>query len=59
VRVPIGGDAGLKTVLGWSVLAFAIWWAIEQPTNAVRFVDNIGTFLSKATGGLSQFVASI
>jgi len=50
---------GLKTVLRWSVLAFAIGWAIEQPTNAVRFVDNIGTFLSKATGGLSQFVASI
>jgi hypothetical protein len=59
VRAPIGGDVGLKTVLGWSVLAFAIWWAIEQPTNALHFVDNIETFLSKTASGLSQFVASI
>jgi hypothetical protein len=55
----MGGDVGLKTVLGWSVLAFAIWWMIEQPTNVLHLVHNIGTFLSTAVNRLSQFVASI
>ncbi|MGH3185456.1 MAG: hypothetical protein ACRDOE_26620, partial [Streptosporangiaceae bacterium] len=59
VRTPMGGDVGLKTILGWSVLAFAIWWMIEQPTNALHLVHNIGTFLSTAGNRLSQFVASI
>ena len=50
---------GLKTILGWSVLAFAIWWMIEQPTNALHLVHNIGTFLSAAVDRLVRFVASI
>jgi hypothetical protein len=55
----MGGDVSLKTILGWSVLAFAIWWMIEQPTNALHLVHNIGTFISTAASRLSQFVASI
>ena len=50
---------GLKTILGWSVLAFAIWWMIEQHTNALHLAHNIGTFISTAASRLSQFVASI
>ena len=36
----------LKTVLGWALLAFVIWWVIEQPTNAARFAHAINAFFS-------------
>jgi hypothetical protein len=49
----------VKTIAGWAVIAFIVWWVIEQPTNAAHLVHNIGTFLSTAAAGLSHFVASI
>jgi hypothetical protein len=57
--VPEGGDVKMKTVLGWVVVAFIVWWVIEQPTDAAHLVQNIGHFLSTAAIGLSHFVASI
>lgn len=49
----------IKTIAGWVVLAFIVWWVIEQPEAAAHIVHNIGTFLSTAASGLSHFVASI
>ena len=49
----------LKTILTYAVIAFVIWWVIQQPTSAAHLVHNIGTLLSEAAHGLSNFVASI
>ena len=49
----------LKTILTYAGIAFVIWWVIQQPTSAAHLVHNIGTLLSNAAHGLSNFVASI
>ena len=36
----------LKTILTYAVIAFVIWWVVQQPTNAAHLVHNIGNFLS-------------
>ncbi len=48
-----------KTILGYLAIAFVIWWVVQQPTSAAHLVHNIGTLLSDAAHGLSNFVASI
>jgi hypothetical protein len=55
----MGGDVNLKTILGWTAVAFIVWWIIQQPTAAAHVVHNIGTFLTTAAHGLSSFFASI
>ena len=49
----------LKTIAGWAAVAFLVWFVIEQPTAAAHIVNNIGTFLTTAAHGLSNFFASI
>ena len=49
----------IKTVLGWLALAFVLWWVIEDPTAAAHVVHNIGTFLTSAAHGISNFFASL
>jgi hypothetical protein len=49
----------LRTILGYAVIAFIVWWVIQQPTSAAHLVHNIGQLLSEAAHGLSNFVASI
>ncbi len=49
----------LKTILGWLAVAFVVWFVIEQPDAAAHIVHNIGTFLTTAAHGLSNFFASI
>ena len=49
----------LRTILTYAAIAFAIWWVIQEPTSAAHLVHNIGTLLSNAAHGLSNFVASI
>lgn len=49
----------LKSILGWLLLAAAVWWIIEQPSGAAQIVHNIGAFLTGAAHGLSNFFASI
>ena len=49
----------LGDILKWVIIAFVVWWVIQQPTGAAHLVHNIGTLLSNAAGGLSHFVASI
>ena len=55
----MGGDVNLKTILGWTAVAFLVWFVIVQPTSAAHIVHNIGTFLTTAAHGLSTFFASI
>lgn len=47
------------TILQWVVIAFVVWWIIQEPTSAAHLVHNIGTFLSNSASGLSRFVTSI
>jgi hypothetical protein len=49
----------VKQIAGYALIAFVVWWIIQQPTNAAHLVHNIGTFLSTAATGLSHFVSSI
>jgi len=49
----------LGTILKWVLVAFVVWWVIQEPTNAAHLVHNIGTLLSSAANGLSHFVSSI
>ncbi len=49
----------LKTIVGWAVVAFLIWWVIEQPSGAAHVVHNIGTFLTTAANGISHFFSKI
>ena len=49
----------LSKILTYVAIAFVIWWVIQQPTSAAHLVHNIGTLLSEAAHGLSNFVASI
>ncbi len=49
----------LGDILKWVIIAFVVWWVIQQPAGAAHLVHNIGTFLSNAAHGLSNFVASI
>lgn len=49
----------LKTILTYVVIAFVIWWVIQQPASAGHLMHNIGALLSQAAHGFSNFVASI
>ena len=49
----------LSKILTYVIIAFIIWWVIQQPTSAAHLVHNIGALLSEAAHGLSNFVASI
>jgi hypothetical protein len=49
----------IKTILGWLVLAFVVWWEIENPHAAASIVLNIRHWLASAVHGLSHFFASI
>ena len=49
----------LKSILGWIVLAFIVWWILVEPAAAASVVHNIGAFLSSAAHSLSTFITSI
>jgi ABC-type glucose/galactose transport system permease subunit len=49
----------LSKILTYVVIAFIIWWVIQQPTSAAHLVHNIGALLSEAAHGLANFVAQI
>ena len=49
----------LKTVLTWAAVAFVLWWIIQQPTSAAHLVHNIGSILTTAAHGLSDFISSL
>jgi hypothetical protein len=49
----------VKTIAGWAVLAFVVWWVIQQPGDARHVAENISNAIAAAAGWLSRFVASI
>jgi hypothetical protein len=49
----------LGNVIKWLAIAFVVWWIVQQPTNAAHLVHNIGTLLTTAAHGLSNFFTSI
>jgi hypothetical protein len=49
----------LSKILTYVVIAFVVWWVIQQPTSAAHLVHNIGDLLSSAAHGFANFVASI
>lgn len=48
-----------RQILTYLLIAFLIWWVIQEPASAGRLVHNIGSLLSQAAHGMSNFVASI
>ena len=48
-----------RQIITYLIIAFVIWWVIQEPTDAAHLVHNIGALLSEAAHGLSSFVASI
>jgi hypothetical protein len=48
-----------RQILTYLVIAFVIWWVIQEPTSAAHLVHNVGSLLSQAAHGISSFVASI
>jgi hypothetical protein len=48
-----------RQIITYAVIAFLIWWVIQQPTNAAHLIHNIASLLTNAARGLSNFVASI
>jgi hypothetical protein len=49
----------LSKVLQYLLIAFVIWWVIQQPSNASHLVHNIGTLLTTAATGVSHFISSL
>jgi len=49
----------LRQVLGYALIAFVVWWVIQQPANAAHLIHNIAGLLTTAAKGLSNFVANI
>jgi hypothetical protein len=48
-----------RQIITYLLIAFVIWWIIQEPTSAAHLVHNIGALLSEAAHGLSRFVANI
>jgi hypothetical protein len=49
----------IRQIATYLVIAFIIWWVIQEPESASHLVHNIADLLSSAALGLSRFVASI
>ncbi len=49
----------LRQILTYAIIAFIVWWVIEQPASAAHLWSNIATLLSRAATGLSNFVSKI
>jgi hypothetical protein len=48
-----------QRIVAWLAVGFIVWWIIQEPNSAAHLVHNIGSLLSRAANGLSNFVASI
>ena len=49
----------LKKVITWLVVAFAVWYVIQNPEGSAEMVRSAGTALGDAATSLSQFVGSL
>ena len=48
-----------RQIITYLVIAFVIWWLIQEPASAGHLIHNIGALLSQAAHGVSTFIASI
>jgi hypothetical protein len=48
-----------RQILTYLVIAFVIWWVIQEPGSAGHLIHNIGALLSQAAHGMSNFISSI
>ena len=49
----------IRQVLTYAIIAFIIWWIVQQPANAAHLIHNIAGLLTTAAKGMSNFLASI
>jgi hypothetical protein len=49
----------MRQVLTYLIIAFLIWWIVQQPANAGHLFKNIAGLLTTAATGMSHFIASI
>ncbi|WP_166509540.1 hypothetical protein [Blastococcus sp. TF02-8] len=49
----------LKKVLTWVVVAFVLFYVIQQPEASAQLVRNAGEALGSAASSLSEFVGSL
>lgn len=49
----------LKRVITWLVVAFAVWYVIQDPEGSADIVRAAGTALGDAATSLSEFVGSL
>ncbi len=49
----------LKKVLTWIVVAFVVWYVIQDPEGSAQMVRNAGNALGDAATSLSDFVGEL
>lgn len=49
----------LKKVLTWLLVAFVVWYVIQNPEGSAEMVRNAGNALGDAASSLSEFVGSL
>jgi hypothetical protein len=49
----------LKKVVTWLVVAFVIFYIIQQPEDAANIVRSMGAALSNAAASMTAFVGSL
>jgi hypothetical protein len=48
-----------RQIITYLIIAFIIWWVIQEPSSAGHLIHNIGDLLSEAAHGMSNFISSI
>ena len=56
---PLAVAVNLKKVLTWVVVAFVLFYVIQQPEASAELVRNAGEALGSAASSLSEFVGSL
>lgn len=46
----------LRTIMWWGVIAFAIWWIIQNPAIAGGDVHALGRLATHVANGFSNFI---
>jgi hypothetical protein len=47
----------VKRIVFWALVAFAVWWVVEDPAAAAGLVHAIGAALAHAARSLSAFAS--
>ena len=49
----------LRVILGYAVIAFLLFFVINDPSGAAHLIDDVGNFLSSVARGFSSFLDSL